>query len=83
MRKLPLAIATAAVIATQIACTLWLSRQPQEVVVDQVPPLVYDGKVIRAELRHETHTVGRLALTEGATIQLHEGLLDLLAAQAR
>lgn len=101
MRKyLPLALATAAIVATQITCTFVVVRDDErvnEVFVDHVQQLVYDGQVVRADLGRawvadaerptpgetETRTVGRLVLTRDATLELHQRLAELLAVVHR
>ena len=93
MKHLPLAFATVAIVAAQIACTFAIirSRAADELFVDHVQQVVYDGEVVRVDLGRkwlsgadeskgpalESHVVGRLVLTRGATAMLHKHLGDL------
>ena len=97
MKKyVPLALATAALVATQIACALAIvqTRAVEEVFVDHIQQIVYDGQVVRADLGRawvgdaqalapgetETRTVARLVLTRDATVGFHRQLAELLRA---
>lgn len=92
MKHAPLYLSAAAIIATQIACTYALmNREPDEVFVDHIRQIVYDGEVVRADLGRgwasedgepgstESRVVGRLILTRDATLTLHRQLADLLS----
>lgn len=89
-KYLPLALATAAIIATQIACAFAVVKSRDVTLfVDDIDQIVYDGQVVRADLRRawvnegqtETELVGRLVLTKDATLRLHNDLAQILAAR--
>lgn len=94
MKHLPLALATVAIVATQIACTFAItrSRHVDELFVDHVQQVVYDGEVIRVDLGRkwvsnadgstgpslDKRVVGHLVLTREATAMLNQHLARLL-----
>jgi hypothetical protein len=100
MKYLPIGVATAVIVAFQIGCTYVLMTRSQpvdEIFVDHVQQIVYDGEVVRADVGRawvsgaearsvgdtETRTVARLVLTREATVTLHKQLAELLAVVRR
>lgn len=90
-KHLPLVIATLAIVSAQIACAYAVMR-PREAVlfVDDVSQIVYDGQVVRADLRRawvnenaqtETEIIGRVVLTRDAATRLHGDLAQVLSTR--
>lgn len=94
MKNLPLALATAAIVATQIACTYYETRtRPVEVFADHAQQVYFDGDTVRVDLGRkrlqvekpeiESTTVIHLELSQSAAFALHAHLSNVISASAQ
>lgn len=81
MKQLPIALATAAIVVTQIACTYVIvqERPTGQIFVEHVDQVVYDGQVVSANLHGGS--ADRVVLTRQAALGFLRELAVLFATQ--